>query len=52
MAEYLQKYQESVADPEKFWAEIAESNFWRKKWDNILDWRFDGPDAPYVRAVL
>ncbi len=49
MAEYLQKYQESVANPEKFWAEIAESNFWRKKWDNVLDWRFDGPDAPYVK---
>ena len=49
MAEYLQKYQESVANPEKFWAEIAESNFWRKKWDNVLDWRFDGPDAPQVK---
>jgi len=49
MAEYLQKYQESVADPEKFWTEIAESNFWRKKWDNVLDWRFEGPDAPQVK---
>ena len=48
-AEYLQKYQESVANPEQFWANIAESNFWRKKWDNVLDWRFDGPDAPYVK---
>ncbi len=49
LAEYLQKYNESVANPEKFWAEIAEANFWRKKWDNILDWRFDGPDAPVVK---
>ncbi len=48
-AEYLQKYQESVANPEGFWAEIAESNFWRKKWDNVLDWRFEGPDAPDVK---
>ncbi len=48
-AEYLQKYQESVANPEKFWAEIAESNFWRKKWDNVVNWRFDGPDAPDVK---
>ena len=47
--EYLQKYQESVANPEGFWAEIAEANFWRKKWDNVLDWRFDGPDAPDVK---
>ena len=49
LAEYLQKYNESVANPEKFWAEIAEANFWRKKWDNVLDWRFDGPDAPQVK---
>ncbi|NQU31998.1 MAG: acetate--CoA ligase [Bacteroidetes bacterium] len=48
-AEYLQKYQESVANPEKFWTEIAESNFWRKKWDNVVSWRFDGPDAPDVK---
>ncbi len=48
LAEYLQKYKESVADPEGFWANIAESHFWRKKWDQVLDWRFDGPDAPDV----
>lgn len=49
LADYLLKYNESVADPEKFWANIAESNFWRKKWDKVLDWRFDGPDAPQVK---
>ena len=49
MAEYYQKYQESVANPEAFWAEIAESNFWHKKWDKVLDWRFDGPGAPVVK---
>ncbi len=48
LAEYLQKYQESVADPEKFWEGIAETHFWRKKWDNVLDWNFDGPAAPDV----
>jgi acetyl-CoA synthetase len=49
LAEYLQKYKESVANPEEFWANIAEANFWRKKWDNVLDWSFDGPDAPSVK---
>jgi acetyl-CoA synthetase len=48
LAEYLQKYQESVANPEKFWGDIAETHFWRKKWDNVLDWNFDGPGAPDV----
>ena len=48
LAEYLQKYKESVADPEGFWAKIAESHFWQKKWDKVLDWRFDGEGAPDV----
>ncbi len=47
-AEYLQKYKESVADPEGFWAGIAEANFWRKKYDKVLDWKFDGEGAPDV----
>ena len=48
LAEYLQKYKESVADPEGFWAEIAESHYWQKKWDKVLDWRFEGENAPDV----
>ncbi|MCD4732006.1 MAG: acetate--CoA ligase, partial [Bacteroidales bacterium] len=30
------------------WANIAESHYWQKKWDNVLDWKFDGKDAPDV----
>ena len=48
LAEYFQKYQESVADPEGFWGNIAESYFWRKKWDKVLDWKFEGDGAPDV----
>lgn len=49
LAEYFQKYQESVADPEGFWGKIAESHFWHKKWDRVVDWRFSGPGAPDVK---
>jgi len=49
LAEYYEKYQESVADPEGFWAKIAESHYWQKKWDKVLDWHFDGKDAPMVK---
>ncbi len=48
LAEYFEKYQESVANPEGFWAKIADSHYWQKKWDKVLDWYFDGKDAPYV----
>ena len=48
LPEYFQKYQESVADPDGFWGNIAEDNFWRKKWDRVLDWKFEGEGAPDV----
>ena len=48
LAEYLQKYQESVANPDEFWGKIGESHFWRKKWDQVLDWKFEGEGAPDV----
>ncbi|PIF05072.1 MAG: acetate--CoA ligase [Draconibacterium sp.] len=47
-AEYFQKYNESVANPDQFWGSIAESHFWRKKWDKVLDYSFTGEDAPWV----
>lgn len=47
-AEYLEKYRDSVANPEGFWANIAESHYWQKKWDQVLDWSFEGKDAPDV----
>ncbi len=49
LAEYFQKYKESVADPEGFWAGIAETHYWHKKWDRVVDWKFDGPGAPDVK---
>jgi acetyl-CoA synthetase len=49
LAEYFQKYKESVADPEGFWAGIAEAHYWHKKWDKVVDWKFDGPKAPDVK---
>ncbi|MCD4746017.1 MAG: acetate--CoA ligase [Bacteroidales bacterium] len=45
LAEYLEKYQESVANPEGFWSKIAEDYYWHKKWDKVLEWNFEGPDV-------
>lgn len=39
--QYTQMYQQSVENPEGFWAEQAEQYLtWDKKWDNVLDWSF------------
>ena len=40
---YFHEYQKSVANPEQFWADIAETFYWRKTWDKVLEWNFDEP---------
>lgn len=44
---YFHEYQKSVQDPENFWARIADSFHWQKRWDKVLDWNFDGPDVKW-----
>ena len=45
--EYQEVYKKSVDQPEAFWAEIADTFNWRKKWDTILDWNFDEPNIKW-----
>jgi acetyl-CoA synthetase len=45
--EYQEQYAESVNNPEKFWATIAESFTWQKKWDSVLNWNFEQPSVKW-----
>lgn len=45
MAAYQKLYDESIADPEKFWAEEARELTWQKPFTEILDWKV--PDAKW-----
>ena len=47
--DYFKKYEQSVKDPEKFWAEIADTFIWKKKWDKVLDWDFDSVDIKWFK---
>lgn len=50
---YLYEYQKSVTQPEEFWARIADSFHWRKRWSKVLKWNFDEPDVHwFVGAKL
>ena len=49
--EYQEVYKKSVSDPEGFWAEIADSFQWRKKWDEVLSWDFEGPDVKWFEGA-
>ncbi|MBE9480806.1 MAG: acetate--CoA ligase [Bacteroidetes bacterium] len=44
LSEYLEKYKESVANPDAFWGNIAEDYYWHKKWDKVLEWNFEEPN--------
>ena len=45
LEEYQQLYDRAKADPEKFWAELADQELhWFQKWDTVLDWQ-----APFAK---
>ena len=40
LEEYQRLYERAKADPQKFWAELAEQELhWFQKWDTVLDWQ-------------
>ncbi|NEP36343.1 AMP-binding protein, partial [Moorena sp. SIO3B2] len=40
MAEYQQLYEQAKADPQGFWAQLADQELdWFQKWDTVLDWQ-------------
>jgi len=45
--EYQQVYKHSVEQPEEFWAGVAETFQWRKKWDKVLEWNFKEPSIKW-----
>jgi acetyl-CoA synthetase len=36
MEEYKRIYSNSISNPEKFWAELADQLYWYRKWDKVL----------------
>jgi len=44
---YINEYQESIDQPEKFWNGIAESFHWQKPWDKVLSWEPEGPNVKW-----
>ena len=41
---YMDMYNQSIKDPERFWAEEARKLDWFKTWDTVLEW-----DPPFAR---
>ncbi len=45
--QYQEIYNKSVADPDAFWAEIAERLTWYKKWDKVQEFDFVDANIKY-----
>eukprot|EP00741_Cyanophora_paradoxa_P006738 tig00001038_g6518.t1 len=43
---YRQVYDRSLRDPEGFWADVAQSFYWHKKWDQVCSYNFDLRKGP------
>ncbi len=40
---YIHEYQKSVANPTGFWDNVADTFYWHKRWDKVLEWDFHEP---------
>jgi acetyl-CoA synthetase len=48
---YESAYQKSVAEPEEFWADIAQHFIWKKKWNEVLKWEFETPKVEWFSGA-
>jgi acetyl-CoA synthetase len=46
LEQYKKMYEQSLADPEAFWAKEAESFHWYEKWNKVMDYNFDLRKGP------
>lgn len=44
---YFLDYQKSCTNPEGFWSNIADMFYWRKKYDDVVDWNFEKPEVSW-----
>ncbi|MBU82369.1 MAG: acetate--CoA ligase [Flammeovirgaceae bacterium] len=47
--EFTNEYNKSIIKPEEFWAKIAESFQWRKRWEKVLEWDFESPKIQWFK---
>jgi acetyl-CoA synthetase len=45
--DYQRIYQQSIENPEQFWAGVAENFTWKKKWNKTLEWDFNKPEVKW-----
>lgn len=49
--QYKEDYKLSVENPEAFWAGVADTFTWKKKWDKVLEWNFTEPKVEWFKGA-
>ncbi len=49
--EYQEAYQQSIQQPENFWAGVASHFHWRRRWDKVLEWNFKEPKVEWFKGA-
>lgn len=44
--EYKKMYDRSISDPEGFWSEIADTFYWKEKWNKVREYNYDRNKGP------
>ncbi|MCH8539176.1 MAG: acetate--CoA ligase [Opitutales bacterium] len=47
---YIFEYQKSTANPAAFWSNIADTFYWRRKYDEVLTWDFHKPEVRWFEG--
>jgi acetyl-CoA synthetase len=48
---YHETYQQSIENPEAFWADVASHFQWHKPWDKVLSWNFKEPSIRWFEGA-
>ncbi len=48
---YKRVYNESVSNPQAFWASIADDFTWKKKWNTVLEYDFHKPEVKWFNGA-
>ncbi|HRB54551.1 MAG TPA: acetyl-coenzyme A synthetase N-terminal domain-containing protein, partial [Bacteroidia bacterium] len=49
--QYTSVYRNSIENPEKFWANIAQYFTWQKAWDKVLDADFEKAEVKWFAGA-
>lgn len=50
-SDYQEVYQQSISNPEAFWADVASDFVWKKKWNTLLEWDFRKPEVKWFNGA-